>query len=97
MRKALTAALLLSAFATSGCYHTRVVNENATAGETTEVSGRYVLYGIVPIGNNDIDVDDECPNGLASVESEHTFIDGLIGTVTLGIYTPITIRYTCAQ
>lgn len=38
----------------------------------------------------------ECDNGVARVETVHTFFNQVVATVTFGIYTPITITVTCA-
>ena len=37
-----------------------------------------------------------CPNGVAIVETELSFVNQLIGMLTLGIYTPMHIKVTCA-
>jgi hypothetical protein len=33
---------------------------------------------------------------VAKVETQHTFLNQLVGFLTLGIYTPMQIRVTCA-
>jgi len=38
----------------------------------------------------------ECDNGVARVETVHTFLNQVVAAVTFGIYTPITITVTCA-
>ena len=38
----------------------------------------------------------KCPDGLAKVESQQTFLNGLVGILTFGIYTPMRITVTCA-
>src|SRR4051794_4457874 len=38
-----------------------------------------------------------CPDGAAKVETQLSFVNGLVGLLTLGIYTPMHIRVTCAQ
>ena len=52
------------------------------------------LWGIVPA--KPIDVRQECPSGVAKVETEQSFVNGLVGVVTLGIYSPQHLRVTCA-
>jgi hypothetical protein len=37
------------------------------------------------------------PDGVAKVETELTFLNQVVHILTLGIYTPMLIRVTCAQ
>jgi hypothetical protein len=39
---------------------------------------------------------EKCPDGVAKVETQHTFVNQLVGILTFGIYTPMQIRVTCA-
>jgi hypothetical protein len=34
---------------------------------------------------------------LSKVETEHSFLNGLVGALTLGIYTPMHLTVTCAS
>ena len=43
-----------------------------------------------------IDVSAECPGGIAKVETQQTFANGLVGAVTFGIFTPQSATITCA-
>lgn len=97
MRKALIVATMLGVFGTTGCYRATVMHKNVPAGETIEQNQPFVLWGLVALGDETVNTSSKCPNGLQSVQSEQTFIDGLLGAITFGIYTPITVRYTCAQ
>src|SRR5690606_15740127 len=38
-----------------------------------------------------------CPNGVAKVETQHSFLNSLVGMITFGIVTPIQITVTCAS
>lgn len=51
------------------------------------------IYGIVPAK---VDVSDECPNGIASAKRKMSFVNGLVGTLTLNIYLPQNVKVTCA-
>lgn len=53
------------------------------------------IYGIVPA--KEIDVRQQCPGGVAVVETERSFLNGLVGAVTIGIFTPVHVRITCAS
>ncbi len=37
-----------------------------------------------------------CPNGVARVETQQSFVNGLVAWITFFIYTPMTIMVTCA-
>ncbi len=79
----------------SGCYHVTVVT-GAPASPTTldrPWQNSFVL-GIVP--PPEINTSTVCPSGVAKVETEQTFLNGLVGAVTQSIYTPIHTRVTCA-
>ena len=97
--RAVLAGLLLLGLGigNSGCFHTRVVNRDTPPGQTHETKGRIFLWGLASSSSAHVKTGKKCPNGIARVESERTFGDGLFGLVTLGIYTPVTIRYTCVK
>jgi hypothetical protein len=38
----------------------------------------------------------KCPNGVSKVETQLSFVNMLVGNLTLGIYTPMSIKVTCA-
>lgn len=38
-----------------------------------------------------------CPTGVAKVETQLSFVNMLVGFLTLSIYTPMDIRVTCAE
>lgn len=96
MRRLRGLALVLPlVLVTTGCYH-QVVRTGATpSGQVIERpwTATY-LFGLVPAST--INTAAECPNGVAVVETEQTFPNGLVGAITLGIYTPQTVRITCA-
>jgi len=83
-------------FLSAACYH-QVVRTGRPAG-TTVVDLPWVstwLWGLVPA--TDINVTPQCPSGVAVVETEQSFANGLVGLITLGIYTPQHVRVTCAS
>ena len=43
-----------------------------------------------------VSTQERCPNGVAKVETQHRFVNQLVGLLTLGIYTPMQIKVTCA-
>lgn len=88
-------ALLLGAAMLTGCYHITVVS--GTAPSPTVVDKPWqnsFVYGLVP--PPEIDVREQCPNGVQKVETEVSFVNGLVGALTWSLYTPIHARVTCA-
>jgi hypothetical protein len=80
----------------SACFHQVV--QTGTSPSTTVVDKPFVstwIFGLVPAP--EIDVRQECPTGVAIIETEQSFINGLVSIVTFGIYTPQHVRITCAS
>ena len=79
----------------AACFH-QVVQTGRTPGPVV-VEKPWVstfIFGIVPA--QPIDVRQQCPSGVATVETQQTFLNGLVGGITLGIYTPQSVKVTCA-
>jgi len=53
----------------------------------------FFLWGLVP--TVEVDVRQHCPNGLAAVREQTTFVDGLFDFFTLGIWSPRSSWYYC--
>ena len=95
MRRSSSLMLMASVAFLSGCYH-QVVQTGRTPG-TTVVERPWTatwIYGIVPA--EEISTAAQCPNGVATVVTEQSFLNGLVGVLTLGIYTPQNVTITCA-
>jgi hypothetical protein len=89
-------SLALVLFLGTACFH-QVVQTGRAAGSTV-VDKPWVpgwLWGLV--ANDEIDVRQSCPMGVAVVETEQSFMNGLASAVTLGIFTPQHVRITCAS
>lgn len=96
MKRKRWTSLALVVFLGTGCFH-QIVQTGNPAGATV-VDKAFVpgwLWGLVP--NTEVDVRKECPMGVAVVETETSFVNGLVGAVTLGIFTPQHVRITCAS
>jgi hypothetical protein len=92
IRRLSLVAILL---ATTACFHQAV--HSGLAPSTTVVEKQYVAtwwWGIVAA--KPIDVRQQCPSGVATVETEQSFMNGFVGVLTLGIYSPQRLRVTCA-
>lgn len=96
MKRKRWSSLALVVFLGSGCYH-QTFQTGMAAGPTV-IDKPFVpgwLWGLVP--NTEVDVRRECPMGVAVVETETSFVNGLVSAVTLGIFTPQHVRVTCAS
>ena|SRR5687767_13028487 len=84
-----------SLIATAGCYHATVETGATPSTEVIDKSFASAwIYGLVPPST--VSTAQKCPNGVAKVETEHSFVNQLVGILTLGIYTPMHIKVTCA-
>ncbi len=86
-------AMLAAAFLATGCYTTRFQTNLAPGGAKFEEKGNFFLWGLV--GEKEVDLKKLCPAGAARWQNQQTFVDGLVGVVTLGIYIPRTIDVEC--
>jgi hypothetical protein len=91
-RSASAAAIFLLA----GCYHATIETGLTPSTQVLEQSFASAwIYGLVP--PKTVSTTSRCPDGAAKVETQLSFVNGLVGLLTLGIYTPMHIRVTCAQ
>jgi hypothetical protein len=87
---ALTMLLLISA----GCYHS-IIETGLEPGPT----GYYEkwetawLIGLVPA---EVDAEGVCGGPWARVETQQSFLNGLVTLLTLGIYAPHEVEVVCA-
>ena len=88
-------ALVLGAMLLTGCYHVTVIS--GTSPSPTVVDKPWqnsFVYGLVP--PPELNVKDQCPNGVQKVETEQSFVNGLVGALTWSLYTPIHAKVTCS-
>ena len=88
-------ALAVASLTLNGCSHVTVISAAPPAPEVVDkqLQGSFI-YGLVP--PPELNTRSDCPNGVAKVETEHSFMNGLLSVVTIGIYTPIHTKVTCA-
>lgn len=80
----------------SGCYHAVVETGRPAGGQVIDQPwAKSFIFGLVPPPV--VQTASACPNGVAKVETEHTFLNQLVGGLTFGIFTPMHIRVTCAS
>jgi len=81
--------------ATAGCYHATIDTGFPAATHILDIpwaSGYF--WGLVPPDVVTSAV--RCPSGVSKVETSHSVLNSLVTAVTLGIYTPMHLRITCA-
>ena len=95
MRRGLRGISLVGVLLLVGCYHA-VIETGRPAGSTviTKPWAMSFVYGLVPPPLEN--VAQQCTNGVSKVETQHSFLNGLVAIVSFGIVTPIQIDVTCA-
>ena len=87
------AALLVSSAA---CYHATI--ETGLSPSTTVVEKPWAssfIDGLVPPST--VETQAKCgARGVSKVETQLSFLNMLVGVITFGIYTPMSIQVTCA-
>ena len=89
-------ALLIAALLLGGCYHATI--ETGAKPSTVVVEKKWAsgwIFGLV--APSTIETQAKCPNGVAKVETQLSFLNMLVSVLTLHIYTPMDIRATCAE
>ena len=88
---AVAVACLLSA-----CFH-QVVQTGRTPGTTVIEKPWTATWVFGLVAANEISTAAQCPNGVATVETQQSFLNGLVAGLTIGIYTPQEVKITCAS
>ena len=80
----------------SGCYHVTVVTGAPVAPVTVDKEWQNsFVFGLVP--PPELNTATTCPKGVAKVETERSFLNGLVAALTQSIYTPMHTTVTCAS
>jgi hypothetical protein len=77
------------------CFHATI--ETGLTPSTQVLERKWAsswIYGLVP--PKTVETASRCPNGVAKVETQLSFLNQVVHIITLGIYTPMDIRVTCA-
>ncbi len=96
MRIRALSVLATGACLLAGCYHATITT-GATPSSVT-IDHKWAsswIYGLVPPAT--VETAQQCPAGVARVETRLSFLNQLVGLLTIGIYTPMDIRVTCAE
>lgn len=86
----------------TGCYHNQIIvqkNYNASATEPDHHSGfqMYLLMGLIPLGDNPVDLAQICPQGAGIVEVQQTFVNGLLSSIIGAILSFQDTKVFCAR
>jgi hypothetical protein len=95
MTRTVKLAAVTALLSLAGCYHAIINTGLSPSSEVIDqpwASGW--VYGLVP--PKPVDTMAKCKSGVAKVETLHSFLNSLVGALTFGIYTPMTIKVTCA-
>jgi len=93
MRTRWILALLL--LASNACYHQVVQTGHTPSSAVVDLPWvKTWLWGLVEA--EPIDARPTCATGVAVIETETSFMNGLVGVLTFGIFTPQHVRITCA-
>src|SRR5690349_8881742 len=95
MRARFSLAVLALALPLGACYRVTVNTGAPAASQTVEKPwSNSFVYGLVPPPV--VNTASACPNGVAKVVTQHSFLNGLVSALTWSLYTPIDVRVTCA-
>ena len=85
--------IMLSSF-----YTLRVYHDTDKLGEKPdgEISSNSLIFAEIQIGDP-AQIRSVCPSGASLVEIEQTAIDGLAHYMSLGLYSPQTVRVWCKR
>jgi hypothetical protein len=90
----LIGSLFVASILLTSCYsHTMHIGEGAQGTISDTQLNHYVVYGLAPVGVSDTR---EMASGAKNytIHTRHTFVNGLVNVLTLGLYTPTTTTVT---
>ena len=87
--------LLIACVGLTGCYQAKVTTNKSAGNKVVEKKwASSFIYGIVPA---EVDVSNQCSNGIASAERKFSFVNMLVNGLTFGLYLPQSVTVTCAS
>ena len=95
MSAARTITLVAALTALGACFHATI--DTGLTPSTRVLEQKWAsswIYGLVP--PKTVETASKCPDGIAKVETQLSFLNRVVHILTLGIYTPMDIRVTCA-
>jgi Bor protein len=98
--KRLTVALITGVLAltSAGCFkHTYSTGTGGDTAAEPKYSEWHTHWLGGTIGEGNASVSEVCPSGNATIKDEVSFVNGLVGGITLGIYYPTTVEIYCGS
>lgn len=87
--------LLLIAFATTGCYRVTVETGAPPGPSGIDIPWQMSFAaGLIP--PSEVDTSQECPQGVAQVQTERSFLNVLATGITSHILSPLHVTVVCA-
>jgi len=94
-RWGLRALSLVAVFMIVGCYHATIETGRPPSSEVLHQPwAPSWIIGLIPPPT--VQTAARCPNGVSKVETQMSFLNGLVHALTLNIFTPWDIKVTCA-
>jgi hypothetical protein len=86
---------MVLALLTAGCHTMRFDVGDGRVSEVVYERKSFYLGGLAP--TRTVDVSLHCPHGAVAIKEQTTFVDGIFNLITLGIWTPRSSWYYCAE
>ena len=89
-------AVLCGAGVLTACWHATIDTGLAPSSQVIEKQWASAwIIGLVP--PKTVETQSKCPHGVSKVETQLSFLNQLVAFLTFDIYTPMTIKVTCAE
>lgn len=87
--------LLALVFVMTGCYHAQITTGLEASNEVYKKAwATSFIAGLIP--PDMVDATEHCSNGVAKVETRHSFLNLVAQMITFSIFSPMEITVTCA-
>jgi hypothetical protein len=88
-------SLLVLVAVSAGCYRATIETGRAASGQTVRQDWAHsFVAGLVPPAT--VNTASQCPNGVARVQTLHSFLNMIAQFITFSLYSPMTIVVDCA-
>jgi len=84
------------AFGLSGCYSAQVTTDKQPSDQVIEKPWATGFVAGLATPSAQIDAAQQCPNGVAMVETKVSFLNQLATFATFNLYSPMSVTVTCA-
>lgn len=87
--------VLLISTLLAGCFHAEVATDQQQGAQVHEIDWHHgLINGLVML--EEVDATEYCPQGVSKVETRLSFLNQVAAFATGGIYSPMSVRITCA-